>query len=148
MNTPVKISPVSLLLTAFVFFAAASGCSDSAKMAFMQKSKGGSTAKSFFVPKEEDIIVDKDSGLKIIKDVFSVTFKPETDEATIKKIIASVNGKIVGYDKGVNFYQIRLAGVDLATLDKIRLRMLGDFKEVEMTSRSTISVHVDPYYAK
>lgn len=148
MTATVKISPISLLLTAFILFAAASGCSDSGKTTFMQKNKGGSVEKSFFVPKEEDIIEDKEMGLKIVKEVINVTFKPDTDEATIKKIIASVNGEIVGYDKAVNFYQIRFPGADLATLDSIRLKMLADFKEVEMTSRLPISVHKNPFYAR
>jgi hypothetical protein len=114
----------------------------------MQKSKGGSVAKSFFAPEEDDIIEDRETGLRIIKDVIIVIFTPDTDEATIEKIIASVNGKIVGYNKAVNFYQVRFPGADLATVDSIRLKLLSSFKEVEMTSRSPTSVHKNPFYVK
>lgn len=148
LNASWKISPVIFCLFSLIFFVAISGCSDDGKTTFMQKTKGGSVAKSFFAPKEDDIVEDKETGLKIIKDVISVTFKPDTDEATIEKIIASVNGEIVGYDKAVNFYQIRFPGVDLATLDSIRLKLLGGFKEVELASRSVISVHKNPFYAR
>ena len=114
----------------------------------MQKGKGGSTGKLVYMPPEESIIEDADSGLEMIKDVINITFKPGTDEATVEKIIASVNGEIVGYDKAVNFYQVRISGADLATVDSIRIKLLSEFKEVELTSRSFISVHKNPYYVK
>jgi len=148
LNVKAKISPIIILLSAFIFFTAISGCSDNSKTAFMQKGRGGSVAKSFFIPEEGDIIEDKETGLKIIKDVINVTFKPDTDEATVEKIISSVNGKIVGYDKAVNFYQIRFPGADLAAVDAIRLKLLSDFKEVEMASKLPTSVHKNPYYVK
>lgn len=114
----------------------------------MQKGKGGSTGKLAYVPPEEDIVTDADSGLDFIKDTINIIFRPDTDEATVEKIIASANGKVVGYDKAVNFYQIRIPGADLATVDSIRLKLLSDFKEVESTSRAYISVHKDPFYVK
>ncbi len=114
----------------------------------MQKGKGGSAGKVVYMPPEESIIEDADTGLEIIKDVINITFKPDTDEATVEKIIASANGKVVGYDKAVNFYQVRFPGADLATVDSIRIKLLSEFKEVESTSQSFISVHKNPYYVK
>ncbi len=115
--------------------------------AFMQKS-GGSTEKHFFLPAEDDIIDDVKSGLKIIKNVINVTFSSDTSSSTINKIIDSVDGEIVGYDKSVNLYQVRFADPDLATIDIIRMRLLRDFKEVELASRISVSVHYDPYYVR
>ena len=112
-----------------------SGCPGGDGTSFMQKGKGA-TGKLVYMPPEESIIEDEDTGLNIIKDVINITFKPGTDEATIKKIIASANGEIVGYDKAVNFYQIRLPSADLATVDSVRFKLLSEYKEVELTSRS------------
>lgn len=134
---------VAVVLSVFL-----SGCSDGKKTSFMQKGKRGSTAKSIYIPPEDDIIEDADTGLDIIKNVIVIAFNPDTDEATIEKIIASTNGKIVGYDKAVNFYQVKYPGADLATMDSIRFKLLSGFKEVEMTGRATTSVHKDPYYVK
>lgn len=114
---------------------------------FVQKS-GGSTEKHFFLPTEDDIIDDVDTGLKIIKDVINITFSKTTSDSTMHKIIDSVGGEIVGYDKAVNLYQLRIANTDLATLDNIRTRLLSDFKEVELASRCSVSVHENQYYVK
>lgn len=114
---------------------------------FMQKS-GGSTERHFFLPTEDDIIDDVDSGLRIIKDVINITFSKTTSDSTMHKIIDSVGGEIVGYDKAVNLYQIRLANTDLATIDKIRTMLLSNFKEVELASRCTVSVHENQYYVR
>lgn len=125
-----------------------SGCPGGDGATFMQKGKGGSAGKLVYMPPEESIIEDADTGLNIIKDVINITFKPDTDEATVEKIIASANGEIVGYDKAVNFYQIRLPGADLATVDSVRFKLLSEFKEVELTSRSFISAHKNPFYVR
>lgn len=114
----------------------------------MQKGKYGSAGKLIYMPPEESIIKDADTGLDIIKDVINMTFKSDTDEATVEKIIASANGKVVGYDKAVNFYQIQFPGADLAAIESLRIKLLSEFKEVELTSLSFVSVHKNPYYVK
>ena len=144
----VKATRVVLLCCAVILPVILSGCPGANEISFMQKGKHGSAGKLVYTPPEESIIEDVDTGLEIIKDVINITFKPGTDEATIEKIIASANGKIVGYDKAVNFYQIRFPGADLPTVDKIRIKLLSEFKEVELTSRSFISVHKNPFYVK
>ena len=137
--------PAALVAVASLTFAA--GC-DGGSASFMSKKEGGSTAKRFFSPSEEDIVKDEDTGLDIIKNVISVTFTPNTSEDTIKKIVSSINGEIVGYDKAVNFYQIRVPNADLQELDRIRMKLLSEHKEVEMASRCAVSVHKNPYYVK
>jgi len=114
---------------------------------YLEKNKSGSVAKKFFTPTTEDIITDKSDGLKIIKDVINVTFKANVDEETVKRLVAGIDGQIVGYDKSVNFYQIRLPGVDLKTLDAKRFQILAK-KGVETASRAPVSVHKDFYYAR
>ncbi len=113
-----------------------------------KKSSWDENPQSFFKPAESDIVDDVDTGLKIVKDVINVTFDPRTDEETIKKIIASVNGEIVGYDKSVNLYQIRFRGKDLPAIDDIRKKLLSGHKQVEAAARMSVSVHKDPYYVK
>lgn len=133
-----------IIATAFIFIR---GSDKGKSTAFMQKS-GGSTEKHFFLPTEDDIIDDVETGLKIIKNVINVTFSPDTSSTTINKIIESVDGEIVGYDKAVNLYQIRFTDTDLAAIDKIRMKLLSDFKEVEIASRCSVSVHENPYYVR
>ena len=144
----VKSIRAVLLCCAIIFPIILSGCSGANETSFLQKGKHGSTGKLVYRPPEESIIEDADTRLEIIKDVINMTFKPGTDEATVEKIIASANGKIVGYDKAVNFYQIRFPGADLATVDSIRIKLLSEFKEVELTSLAFISVHKNPFYVK
>jgi len=114
---------------------------------YLEKNKSGSVEKKFFTPEPEDIVIDESTGLKIIKDIINVTFKSTADEETIKKLVAEIGGQTVGYDKSVNFYQIRLPGVDLKTLDAKRFKLLAK-KEVETASRAPVSVHKDYYYVK
>lgn len=124
------------------------GCEKSGDTAYMQKSKTGSGEASFFVPDEKDIITDKDTGLQIIRNVMSVTFSPEADMETINKVVESINGEIVGYDYAVNHFQIRVPGADIRKIDELRMKILGDFREVEMASRCPVSAHKNPYYVK
>lgn len=114
---------------------------------FLQKS-GSSTEKRLFLPDEEDIVDDVGTGLKIIKDVINITFSSKTSHSTIQKIIDSVNGEIVGYDKAVNLYQVKIANADLPTIDNIRTKLLSKYKEVEVAARCSVSVHTNPYYIK
>lgn len=113
-----------------------------------KKSAWDDEAQRFFKPTDSDIVDDVDTGLKIVKDVISVTFDPRADEETIRKIVSSVNGEIVGYDKSVNLYQIRFRGKDLPAIDDIRKKLLSENKQVEAAARMSVSVHKDPYYVK
>ena len=115
----------------------------------MQKTGLTNSEPLFFSPAEEDIVDDAETaGLKIIKDVISVTFKPDTDEKTIEKIISSVNGKIVGYDKAVNYYQVQFKGKSLKEVKAIRQHLLASYKIVEIAVTIPVTTHRNPYYAK
>jgi hypothetical protein len=122
-------------------FAISSACSE-------KKSAWDDNAQKFFKPVESDLIDDKDTGLQIVKDVINVTFDPRTDEETVNKIITSVGGEVVGYDRGINLYQIRFKGKGLTDIDGIRKKLLSENKQVEAATRLSTSAHKDPYYAK
>jgi len=124
------------------------GCSEDKGRSFVQKTTSGSVARSFFSPSVDDIVKDKETGLEIIKDVISVTFSPTTSREKAEKIIASLNGEIVGYDYSVNYYQVRFAKASARELDQARNKFLTQFKEVELTSKILVSVHKDPYYVR
>ena len=124
------------------------GCSEDKHRSFIEKGGSGSVARSFFSPAEDDIVIDEETGLKIIKNVISVTFSPAVKKEKAEKIIASLNGEIVGYDHSVNFYQVRFAVANVRELDQIRNKLLAQFKEVELTSRTSVSAHKNPYYVK
>jgi hypothetical protein len=113
-----------------------------------KKSAWDENPRSFFKPSESDIVNDTDTGLQIVKDVISVTFDPRADEETVKKIVSSVNGEVVGYDTSVNLYQIRFKGKSLPAIDAIRKELLSKHKQVEAATRMSVSVHKDPYYVK
>ncbi|HEB71718.1 MAG TPA: hypothetical protein ENI77_03760 [Nitrospirae bacterium] len=132
----------------FCFCVAWTGCSDNNDRSFVQKSNSGSVARSFFSPSVDDIIEDKETGLEILKNIISVTFSPSTSREKAEKIIASLNGEIVGYDYSVNYYQIRFAKASARELAQARKKFLAQFKEVELASKILVSVHKDPYYVR
>lgn len=137
--------PIAVLLMTSLFFA---GCSEEMTPSFMGKGDEGSAAQRFFKPTVDDIVKDEETGLEIVKDVINVNFSTKASEDTIKKIISSLNGEIVGYDKTVNLYQIRFKGKSLKEIDNIRMKLLSEYKEVEMASRLSVSAHKNPYYVK
>jgi len=142
------VFPALRLLVVFFLCVAWTGCSEDKGRSFVQKSTSGSVARSFFTPTVDDIVTDKDTGLKIIKNVISVTFSPSTSREKAEKIITSVNGEIIGYDYSVNYYQVRFATASPDELDQLRHKLLAQFKEVELTSKAAVSVHKDPYYVR
>lgn len=141
-------TPLLLAIALFTVAGTTGGCSDGVN-SFMQKTGFKNSEPLFFEPTGEDIVEDAETaGLKIIKDVISVTFKPDTDEKTIKKIISSVNGEIVGYDKSVNYYQVRFDGKSVKEIGAVRLNLLASFKEVELAATIPVTTHRNPYYVK
>ncbi len=126
----------------------AAGCSDEGGPSFMQKSDGGRSDSKFFVVDKKDIVVDKETGLQVANNVINVTLSKSVTDATIKKIVSSVKGEIVGYDYSVNFFQIRIPDSNLAAIKKERLNLLANFKEVEAASICPVSVHKNPFYIR
>lgn len=84
----------------------------------------------------------------MLKNVINVTISKKAPPGAIDRVVASIKGEIVGYDKGAGFYQIRVKTANLAETEKIALKLIVDFKEVEMSSISPVSAHVNPYYIK
>lgn len=124
------------------------GCSDNEGTSYMQKNESGRTGSKFFVANKEDIVTDKETGLQVVKNVINITLSKSAIDETIKKIVSSVKGEIVGYDYSVNFFQIRIPNADLATIKKESLNLLGRYKEVESASICPVSVHKNPFYVK
>ncbi len=135
------------ILAIFGMFGGIFGCAEEMDASLIVGDRNAAGA-SFFSPSEEDIIQDEETGLQIIKDVINVTFTSDTKIDTVNKIVQSVGGEIVGYDKRVNLYQIRFAGAEHSEIDGIRMKLLRERKEIEMTSKVSVSVHKDPYYVK
>lgn len=124
------------------------GCEKEGGGSYIQKGKSGRTGSSFFSPSQEDIVLDKASGLEFVKNVLNINFSPDADQATVEKIIASVDGEIVGYDYSVNFFQVRFKETDANALEEVRMKLLRDYKEVEMASHTPVSAKENPYYVK
>jgi len=139
-----------LPLTAFLFISLAwgvAGCSKEMDTSFIQR-ESFSNAKSLYSPTDNEIVADEDTGLEVIKDVINVIFAPETDKDTINKAISFIQGEVVGYDKAVYLYQIRVKVKSLEELDEVGKRLLGKFKQVELVSKCSVSVHKNPYYVR
>ncbi len=127
---------------------AAAGCYKEKGSHSHGQKDGGDDLSSFYSPAKDDIVQDPSTGLQVLKNVINVTISKKAPPGAIDKVVASINGEIVGYDKGAGFYQIRVKTDDLVETEKIALKLIADFKEVEMSSISPVSAHVNPYYVK
>jgi hypothetical protein len=151
MRTGAGLSSVRWHLRALVIvisLAAAAGCSNEKGSHGLRQKGGGEGLASFYSPAKEEVVQDPDTGLQVLKNVINVTISKKAPPGTIDRIAASINGEVVGYDKGAGFYQIKLKTANLAETEKIARKLLTDFKEVEISSKCPVSVHVDPYYVK
>ncbi|VAX17678.1 hypothetical protein MNBD_NITROSPINAE01-1227 [hydrothermal vent metagenome] len=145
-----KLKKSHLTLTAFLFAGliwGVAGCSKEMDTSFIQRDSF-SNAKSLYSPTDNEIVADEDTGLEVIKNVINVIFAPETDKDTINKAISFVQGEVVGYNKAVYLYQVRVKVANLKELDEISKKLLGKFKEVELVSKCSVSVHKNPYYVR
>ena len=137
----------TLLTAAAAALAVAAACSG--PMGSTPREGTGKPAASVtFMPPEEDMVTDEETGLMVVKNVVNITFSSRLSRGDAEKTIASLGGEIVGQDGAVNFYQVRFKGADLARIDAIRGELLRGNKDVEMATRCPMSVHKNPYYVK
>lgn len=117
----------------------------------MGSSESGGSGKggvgNFYSPAAEDIVKDPETQLDVIKDVLNITFSRKMDEADILAVIASFKGEVVGQDKAARLYQVRFKVTDLAELDKLAKDILVT-KGVELATKTSVSVHTNPYYVR
>lgn len=98
------------------------------------------------LPDKNNIVVDKETGLQMEKDVIAITFSKFTGDSTAKAIIQEVGGEIVGFQSDSNFFQVRLPGADLAKSKETCLKLLSEHKDVEYAVTNTISKADNPYW--
>ena len=112
---------------------------------FMPQSPGPvKEAKSFALPSPEDLVKDEETGLLVVKDVIMITFTGGTTQSTIDDIIKGINGKIIGYDKGYNLYQVKIAGANLNDIQSKKLELMTKYRQVEMAAIQTVSAAKNP----
>lgn len=58
----------------------------------------------------EDVVVDPETGTKIIKDEIGILFKDDVSEEERNEIIASINGEIVGYGLAGQDVEVKIKG--------------------------------------
>src|SRR3990172_11206830 len=80
--------------------------------------------KSFALPSPEDLVKDEETGLLVVKDVIMITFTGGTEQSAIDDIIKGINGKIIGYDKGHNLYQVKIGGANLKDTQSKTLELM------------------------
>ncbi|HAP66941.1 MAG TPA: hypothetical protein DCQ99_03825 [Nitrospinae bacterium] len=100
--------------------------------------------KSFALPSPEDIIKDEETGLLIVKDVIMITFTGDTTQSTIDDIIKGINGKIIGYDKEHNLYQVKVAGANLKDIQSKKLELMTKHRQIEVAMIQTVSAAKNP----
>lgn len=151
MRTGAGLSPVRWSVRALVIvisLVAAAGCSKEKGSHGRHQKAGGDDLVSFYSPSKDDIVHDPATGLQVLKNVINVTISKKAPPGAIDRVVASIKGEIVGYDKGAGFYQIRVKTANLDETEKIALKLITDFKEVEVSSISPVSAQLDPYYVR
>lgn len=82
--------------------------------------------------KIDDIVVDKETGFEVVKNQILVVFKENTTQETVRQIVHSVGGEIVGYINGMNDYQIKISGNHSLDYIKRLIKQLNNNKDVEI----------------
>ncbi|MBI5747605.1 MAG: hypothetical protein HZA00_00655 [Nitrospinae bacterium] len=100
--------------------------------------------KSFALPSPEDLVKDEETGLLVVKDVIMITFTGGITQSTIDDIIKDINGKIIGYDKEHNLYQVKIAGANLNDIQSKKLELMTKYRQVEMATIQTVSAAKNP----
>jgi len=87
------------------------------------------------------IITDPATGQEVVNDQILITFKEGVSESSVNAKIASINGEIVGYIKGMNDYQVRIKGNP--TLDQLKalIEQLNNDPDVEAAMLNTLSTN-------
>lgn len=84
------------------------------------------------------IVTDPATGQEVVNDQILITFKEGVSESTVNAKIASINGEIVGYIKGMNDYQVRIKGNPTLAQLKALVEQLNNDPDVESASLNTI----------
>lgn len=91
----------------------------------------------------EDIVIDEETGFEVVKNQILVVFKEDTPEETVKQIVNSIGGVIVGYIKGMNDYQIEILGENNLDYIKQLIVQLNDNEEVEIAILNHVMTTTD-----
>jgi len=99
---------------------------------------------SFTSYQASDVFTDT-SGIARVKGQMMLAFEPGTDQAVIDQVIASANGRVLGYDSRLDVYQIEISGADQAQVDQA-VADLGARSEVVMVEPREFvgSSEIDP----
>ncbi|MBF0170070.1 MAG: hypothetical protein HQK87_03100 [Nitrospinae bacterium] len=136
------------LLTLAMTALLATGCVEEMRIVSDDAASSPPSAARLYKPAPDEVIEDPSTGLQIAKEIIYLTFRKQTSKHTAEEIIGSVKGAIVGSDEAAQLYQVRFAGLDLAAIDAIRMKLLADHPEVQVASRLPVSVTKDPYYVR
>jgi len=107
-------------------------------------SKSNKEIKKFALPSPQDIIKDEETGLLVVKNVIMITFTGDSTQSAIDDIIKNINGKIIGYDKGYNLYQVKIEGANLNDIKSKRLELMTKYRQIEMAAIHTVSAAKNP----
>ena len=78
-----------------------------------------STDSVIYTPDIESIQLDEETGITYVNNMLIVIFNNDISEDEIKRVVSSVNGKIVGQIPVIDQYQVQISTCSLAELEDI-----------------------------
>ena len=77
------------------------------------------STSSVYTPDTEAIVTDEETGITYVNNILVLFFEPGTPDEEVKRVIASVNGSIVGGIPIIDQYQVKIAPHSLAELKQL-----------------------------
>lgn len=74
---------------------------------------------SLYVPDDDALVMDKDTGKVYVNNIIIVFFEKDTTQEDIAHVVQSLDGEVVGSIPGIDQYQIRTAAHTLDELESI-----------------------------
>ena len=104
-----------------------------------QKANNLNFPDAVILPKPDEIAIEPETSLEYVKGEIIIGFIKHTDVSTVVKIVQNVGGTIVGSDKRINQYQIRIDNKNISEIRKI-IEMLKQNPNVEYAIPSWASL--------
>lgn len=86
------------------------------------------------------ITTDPATGQEVVNDQILITFKDGVSESTANAKIATINGDVVGYIKGMNDYQVRIKGNPTLDYLKSLIDQLNNDPDVEAAMLNAVII--------
>jgi len=107
----------------------------------------GDEVQVYVKPVDQSKIVFASDTLQLVRDQVLVMFNEDTSNDIINSIISSINGEVVGFIRGLNYYQIEIKGyLSLNELQDI-INQLNNNRNIKAASANLINEELKTPYA-